>query len=97
MDPEAEIYLTTITLQAEVIPQNTTPPGVDVMMTIFANFCQFSAKKLAFFSETHVMIKFLQTLAVHSLSKKRQYFRQIFGRKYFLNHNVGPRSLMEIV
>jgi hypothetical protein len=24
------------------------------------------------------------------LSKKRQVFRQIFKRKYFLNHNVGP-------
>jgi hypothetical protein len=26
-------------------------PGVDVMITIFWDFCQFSAKNLAFFSE----------------------------------------------
>jgi hypothetical protein len=26
-------------------------PGVDVMITIFCNFCQFSAKKLAFISK----------------------------------------------
>jgi hypothetical protein len=38
--------------------------GVDVMITIFCDFCQFSAKKLAFFSKTNVMIKFLQKLAV---------------------------------
>jgi hypothetical protein len=25
-----------------------------------------------------------------SLSKKRQYFCQIFRRKYFKNHNIGP-------
>jgi hypothetical protein len=35
-------------------------PGVDVMITIFSDFCQFSAKILAFFSKTNVMIKFLQ-------------------------------------
>jgi hypothetical protein len=30
--------------------------GVDVMITIFGDFRQFSAKKLAFFSKTNVMI-----------------------------------------
>jgi hypothetical protein len=39
-------------------------PGVDVMITIFCDFCQFSAKILAFFSKTNVMIKFLQKLSV---------------------------------
>jgi hypothetical protein len=34
-------------------------PGVDVMITIFYEFCQFSAKKLAFFLKTNAMIKFL--------------------------------------
>jgi hypothetical protein len=38
-------------------------PGVDVMITIFCDFCQFSAKKLAFFSKSNVMIKFLHNLA----------------------------------
>jgi hypothetical protein len=39
-------------------------PGVDVMITIFCDFCQFSAKKLTFFSKTNVMIKFLHNLAL---------------------------------
>jgi hypothetical protein len=39
-------------------------PGVDVMITIFGDFCQFSAKKLAFFSKTNVMIKILHNLAL---------------------------------
>jgi hypothetical protein len=38
--------------------------GVDVMITFFCDFCQFSAKKMAFFSKTNVMINFLQKLAV---------------------------------
>jgi hypothetical protein len=50
--------------------------GVDVRTTIFYNICQFSAKKLAFFSKTNVMIKFLQKLV---------------SPKIFLNHNIGPR------
>jgi hypothetical protein len=39
-------------------------PGVDVMITIFCDFRQFSAKKLAFFSKTNVMIKVLHNLAL---------------------------------
>jgi hypothetical protein len=31
-------------------------PGTDVMITIFCDFLQFSAKNLAFFSKTNVMI-----------------------------------------
>jgi hypothetical protein len=38
-------------------------PGVDVMIIIFNDFCQYSAKKLAFFSKTNVMIKNLHNLA----------------------------------
>jgi hypothetical protein len=51
-------------------PEKGTPiytrviPGVDVMITIFFEFGQFSAKKLAFFSKTNVMIKFFQNLAL---------------------------------
>jgi hypothetical protein len=41
-----------------------TTPGVDVMITIFCDFRQFSAKKLAFFSKTNVMIKILHNLAL---------------------------------
>jgi hypothetical protein len=64
------------------------------MITIFCDFCQFSAKKLAFFSKTNVMITiFAKTSS--SLSKKRQLFRKIFWRKYFKNHNIGPRNWMK--
>jgi hypothetical protein len=53
-------------------------PGVDVMITIFCDFRQFSAKKLAFFSKTNVMIIiFAKTSS--SLSKKRQFFAKFFG------------------
>jgi hypothetical protein len=38
--------------------------GVDVMITIFCDFRQFSAKKLAFFSKTNVKINFLQKIVV---------------------------------
>jgi hypothetical protein len=39
-------------------------PGVDVIITIFCDFCQFSAKKMAFFSKTNVVIKILHNLAL---------------------------------
>jgi hypothetical protein len=35
-------------------------PSTDVMITIFCDFWQFSAKKLAFFSKTNVMINFFK-------------------------------------
>jgi hypothetical protein len=47
------------------------------MITIFCNFRQFSAKKLAFFSKTNVIIKILHNLAVSS--QKRQFFPEFFG------------------
>jgi hypothetical protein len=39
-------------------------PGVDVMITIFCDFSQFSAKKLAFCLNANVMINFFQNLAL---------------------------------
>jgi hypothetical protein len=53
-------------------------PGVNVMITIFCDFGQFSAKKLAFFSKTKVMINFFQNFSF-VLSQKRQFFAEIFG------------------
>jgi hypothetical protein len=56
------------------------------------NFLRFSTifgKKLLFFSKTNVMIEFFQKLAV-VWGKNPQYFRWIFRRKYFKNHNIGP-------
>jgi hypothetical protein len=38
--------------------------GVDVMIIIFGDFCQFSAKKLAFYSKTQSYDNFFQKLAV---------------------------------
>jgi hypothetical protein len=38
--------------------------GTDVMVTSFSDVLQFSAKKLAFFTKTNVMIKFLNNLAL---------------------------------
>jgi hypothetical protein len=53
-------------------------PGVDVMITIF---CDFSAKKLAFFLKTNVMINFLKKFSF-VLSQKRQFFAK-FSAKIF--------------
>jgi hypothetical protein len=38
--------------------------GLDVMIAIFCDFRQFSAKKLAFFSKANVTIKILHNLAL---------------------------------
>jgi hypothetical protein len=52
--------------------------GVDVMITIFCDFRQFSAKKLAFFSKNNVMITiFAKTIS--SLSKNANFFAKFFG------------------
>jgi hypothetical protein len=48
------------------------PGGVDVMITIFGDFCQFSAKNLAFFLKFNVMIENLHNLAF-VLSRNRQF------------------------
>jgi hypothetical protein len=63
-------------------------PGVDVMITNFCDFYQFSAKKLPFFSKVSVMIKFLQKW--QHFEQKRQNFRHFLRRKYLKNHNIGP-------
>jgi hypothetical protein len=53
-------------------------PGVDVMITIFGDFWQFSAKKLAFFSKTNVMINILHNLALFWV-KNANFFAEFFG------------------
>jgi hypothetical protein len=52
--------------------------GVDAMITFFCDFCQFSAKKLAFFSKTYVMIKILHNFALFWV-KNANFFAEIFG------------------
>jgi hypothetical protein len=51
---------------------------IGVFLTIFCDFRQFSAKKLAFFSKTDVMITiFAKTSS--SLSKNANFFAKFFG------------------
>jgi hypothetical protein len=58
--------------------EDASHPGVDVMVPIFGDFRQFSAKKLAFFSKTNVIIKILQNLALFSV-KYANFFTEFFG------------------
>jgi hypothetical protein len=53
-------------------------PGVDVVITIFGDFRQFSAKEMAFFSKTNVMIKILHNLALFCV-KNANFLAEIFG------------------
>jgi hypothetical protein len=55
-------------------------PGDDVMITIFCDFGQFSAKKLAFFTKTNVVIKILHNLAL-CFESKTPIFCRFFWRK----------------
>jgi hypothetical protein len=50
--------------QYKTCREKPTHIRLDVMITIFYIFRQFSAKKLAFFSKTNVMIHFLHNLAL---------------------------------
>jgi Holliday junction resolvasome RuvABC DNA-binding subunit len=77
------------------ITQKQKVPGVDVMITIFCDFSQFSAKKIGVFLKyqcnDQIILKF-----GFVLSQKRHFFRKIFRQKYFKNHNIGPRSLISM-
>jgi hypothetical protein len=46
--------------------------GVDVRITIFCDFCQFSLKKLTFFSKTNVM-----TIFCKNLQQSKHFFKII--------------------
>jgi hypothetical protein len=63
-------------------------PGVDVMITIFCNFWQFSEKKLAFSQNTMLWSKFCMIYLC--FESKKPFFCWIFRRKYLKNHNIGP-------
>jgi hypothetical protein len=59
------------------------------MITIFGVFRQFSAKKLAFFSKTNVMITFfIPNLAL--FVKNAKFFAHFFGENILFNHNIDP-------
>jgi hypothetical protein len=55
--------------------------GVDVMITIFCDFPQFSTKKIAFFSKPNVMIKILHILALLWV-KNANFFAEFFGKNF---------------
>jgi hypothetical protein len=57
------------------------------MITIFCDFRQFTAKKLAFFSKTNVLIKVLQKLAA-VCAKNARLFANFFGENII---KIGPR------
>jgi hypothetical protein len=65
-------------------------PGADVMITIFGDFWQFSAKELALFSKDQCYDQSFEWFSF-VLSKKRQVFCRFFQRKHFKNHNIDPR------
>jgi hypothetical protein len=48
------------------------------MIAIFGDFLQLSAKKLAFFSKTNVMIKILHNVALFGV-KNANFFAKFFG------------------
>jgi hypothetical protein len=61
------------------------------MITIFGDFCQFSAKKMALFSKTDVMLNILHNLALFWVTNGI-FFAEFFGENIFKNHNIGPWS-----
>jgi hypothetical protein len=81
---------------SDTAPSPGAPPGSSSPRRLwgrcydlnFLRFLQISAKKLAFFSKTMLFSNFSKS--IRHFSEKRQFFRQIFRRKYFKNHNIGP-------
>jgi hypothetical protein len=55
----------------------TTWPGVDVMITNFCDFCQFSEKNIGVFLKYQCYGQILAKTS-NSWNRKRQTFRQIF-------------------
>jgi hypothetical protein len=58
----------------------------------FMRFLQIFDEKIGVFLKNQCYDQIF-TKSNRSLSKKRHHFRQIFRRKYFENHNIGPWSL----
>jgi hypothetical protein len=53
------------------------------MIIIFGDFCQFSAKKLAFFSQNLCYDQIFFTKTSSSLSKNANIFAKFFGENIF--------------
>jgi hypothetical protein len=75
-------------------------PGVNVMLTNFCNFCHFSAKKLAFFSKSNVMIKLLNNLVLF-WAKNANFFAEFLPStfSYFcsaeFSWKISPKNSAE--
>jgi hypothetical protein len=57
-------------------------PGVDVMITIFCDFCQFSAKKWSFSQKPMLLSQFLQNVTVVGAKNAKKSLN--FSAKIFL-------------
>jgi hypothetical protein len=66
-------------------------PGVGVMITIFCDFHQFSAIKLAFFLQTNVMIHFCGIQ--QCFATKTPFFHRFIWRKYFSSSSFMDRRI----
>jgi hypothetical protein len=79
---ETLVMIKSLSLQFQIPGADSvwdSTPGVDVMITIFCDFCQISAKKLAFFSKTPILwSQFLQKLALFWV-KNANFFAEFFG------------------
>jgi hypothetical protein len=64
-------------------------PGVDAVITNFSDLPKFSAKKLAFCLNDP---NFARNYVAIFLVKTPNFYAKFFRRKYFYNHNIGPRS-----
>jgi hypothetical protein len=66
-------------------------PGVDVVLIIFCDFANFGV----FLKKTMFWTNFWKSMS--NLSEKRQYFRQIFGRKKFQNHIIHRSQIFRLM
>jgi hypothetical protein len=61
------------------------------MITIFCEFCQFSAEKIGVFLRKPMLwSKFFNNLALFWV-KNANFFADFFGENILKNHNIGPR------
>jgi hypothetical protein len=67
-------------------------PGVDVMITIFCDFRQFSCEKIGVFSKKTPMLWSIFSQLSFVFSQKRPFLCRLFLAKIFKNHNIGPRN-----
>jgi hypothetical protein len=62
------------------------------MITIFLRFWPIFGQNIGVFLKNQCFDHFFAKTSIR-LSIKRQYLFEIFRRKYFKNHNIGPSTL----